>query len=70
MFKVAHISPDDVFSYTQEIFILSAICTSPPLLQNQAKLFIEQKKITFPVDNHNINEELGKVALYFTSNPN
>ncbi|XP_008287261.1 tetratricopeptide repeat protein 13 [Stegastes partitus] len=25
---------------------------------NQAKLFIEQKKIPFPVDNHNTNEEL------------
>lgn len=30
--------------------------------QNQAKLFIEQKKIPFPVDNHNTNEELGKLA--------
>lgn len=30
------------------------------LSQNQAKLFIEQKKIPFPVDNHNTNEELGK----------
>uniref|UniRef100_A0A8C9Y776 Tetratricopeptide repeat domain 13 n=1 Tax=Sander lucioperca TaxID=283035 RepID=A0A8C9Y776_SANLU len=28
------------------------------LSQNQAKLFIEQKKIPFPVDNHNTNEEL------------
>ena len=32
------------------------------LSQNQAKLFIEQKKIPFPVDNHNTNEELGKLA--------
>lgn len=32
------------------------------LLQNQAKLFIEQKKIPFPVDNQNTNEELGKSA--------
>lgn len=31
------------------------------LSQNQAKLFIEQKKIPFPVDNHNTNEELGKL---------
>uniref|UniRef100_A0AAQ5X4N1 Tetratricopeptide repeat domain 13 n=1 Tax=Amphiprion ocellaris TaxID=80972 RepID=A0AAQ5X4N1_AMPOC len=28
------------------------------LSQNQAKLFIEQKKIPFPVENHNTNEEL------------
>ena len=33
------------------------------LSQSQAKLFIEQKKIPFPVDNHNTNEELGKVLL-------
>lgn len=31
------------------------------LSQNQAKLFIEQKKIPFPVDNHNTNEELGEL---------
>lgn len=30
--------------------------------QNQAKLFLEQKKIPFPVDNHNTNEELGKLV--------
>lgn len=56
-------------TYRKSLF-LSAICTFSPLSQNQAKLFIEQKKIPFPVDNHNINEELGKVALYFTSHPN
>lgn len=38
-----------------------------PFSQNQAKLFIEQKKIPFPVDNQNINEELGKLALYLKS---
>lgn len=38
--------------------------------QNQAKLFIEQKKIPFPVDNHNINEELGKSTLYWQLKPN
>ena len=35
------------------------------LSQSQAKLFIEQKKIPFPVDNHNTNAELGKVLLIF-----
>lgn len=35
------------------------------LSQNQAKLFIEQKKIPFPVENHNTNEELGKLAFCF-----
>lgn len=35
------------------------------LSQNQAKLFIEQKKIPFPVDNHNTNEELGESASFF-----
>lgn len=37
-------------------------CLCLLLSQNQAKLFIEQKKIPFPVDNHNTNEELGKFA--------
>eukprot|EP00064_Thunnus_orientalis_P019513 superscaffoldBa00004912_g19635 len=32
--------------------------SNPPCESNQAKLFIEQKKIPFPVDNHNTNEEL------------
>lgn len=36
-------------------------------LQNQAKLFIEQKKIPFPVDNQNINEELGKFSFVFAN---
>ena len=35
------------------------------LSQSQAKLFIEQKKIPFPVVNHNTNEELGKSLLVF-----
>uniref|UniRef100_A0A671VL08 Tetratricopeptide repeat domain 13 n=1 Tax=Sparus aurata TaxID=8175 RepID=A0A671VL08_SPAAU len=35
----------------------SLVCESE-LHSNQAKLFIEQKKIPFPVDNHNTNEEL------------
>lgn len=33
--------------------------------QNQAKLFIEQKKIPFPVDNQNTNEELGELISTF-----
>lgn len=33
--------------------------------QNQAKLFIEQKKIPFPVDNQNTNEELGELMSTF-----
>uniref|UniRef100_A0A7N8YQK8 Tetratricopeptide repeat domain 13 n=1 Tax=Mastacembelus armatus TaxID=205130 RepID=A0A7N8YQK8_9TELE len=34
------------------------VCATTPNGDNQAKLFIEQKKIPFPVDNHNTNEEL------------
>lgn len=41
----------------------SVLCFT--VLQNQAKLFIQQKKIPFPVDNQNINEELGKFSLLF-----
>lgn len=36
--------------------------------QNQAKLFIEQKKIPFPVENHNVNEELGKFVHHQSTN--
>lgn len=48
--------------------MLSAITPFPPPSQNQAKLFIEQKKIPFPVDNHNVNEELGKFVLHRSTN--
>uniref|UniRef100_A0A8C6KJ21 Tetratricopeptide repeat domain 13 n=1 Tax=Nothobranchius furzeri TaxID=105023 RepID=A0A8C6KJ21_NOTFU len=43
-----------------DVFLLPASvwCIFLHLSQNQAKLFIEQKKIPFPVDNHNTNEEL------------
>lgn len=51
-------------THTQTIFFLLSNHYFP-LSQNQAKLFIEQKKIPFPVDNHNTNEELGEFA--FTS---
>lgn len=40
----------------------------PSPSQNQAKLFIEQKKIPFPADNHNVNEELGKFVLHWSTN--
>uniref|UniRef100_A0A668AAF4 Tetratricopeptide repeat domain 13 n=1 Tax=Myripristis murdjan TaxID=586833 RepID=A0A668AAF4_9TELE len=39
-------------------FSLFFVFSSPYPSQNQAKLFIEQKKFPFPVDNHNTNEEL------------
>uniref|UniRef100_A0A4W6EV37 Tetratricopeptide repeat domain 13 n=1 Tax=Lates calcarifer TaxID=8187 RepID=A0A4W6EV37_LATCA len=48
---VSVVSPDVCFSFHVVVLFFS-------LSQNQAKLFIEQKKIPFPVDNHNTNEEL------------
>lgn len=72
-------STDWVTDFTQETFssfpVVGAIPSWPWIcffffffLQNQAKLFIEQKKIPFPVDNHNTNEELGKFAWRLNEN--
>lgn len=64
-------SPCCCLRFTQKIFYFVCYKSSPPSAsQNQAKLFIEQKKIPFPVDNHNVNEELGKSeALHQSTNP-